>query len=126
MTEKHHCQTLLVMQRVFVDSIQKYFNDRALERMFPRMAELTELHTNFLKKLRQRQHQYYIVDSIADILLEFFSALSAQRLKSAYGGCGSVNWRYYYILNNTIAHSLRLQESSAQTIGPHWTRSRGT
>lgn len=85
MTEKHHCQTLLVMQRVFVDSIQKYFNDRALERMFPRMLELTELHTNFLKKLRQKQHQYYIVDSIADILLEFFSALSAQRLKSAYG-----------------------------------------
>lgn len=90
------------MQRVFVDSIQKYFNDRALERMFPRMVELTELHTNFLKKLRQKQHQYYIVDSIADILLEFFSALSAQRLKSAYGksndaDCGWIGVISHYL-----------------------------
>lgn len=41
--------------------------------------------TSFLKKLRLKQRENHIIDSIADILVEFFSALSSQRLKSAYG-----------------------------------------
>ncbi|XP_055603247.1 rho guanine nucleotide exchange factor 18 isoform X2 [Uranotaenia lowii] len=85
MTEKHHCQTLLVMQKVFVESLQKHFNHLNLERMFPRLLDLTELHTGFLKKLRLKQRENAIVDSIADILLDFFSSMSAQKLKSAYG-----------------------------------------
>ncbi|XP_039438465.1 A-kinase anchor protein 13 isoform X2 [Culex pipiens pallens] len=85
MTEKHHCQTLLVMQKVFVESLQKHFSHLNLERMFPRLLDLTELHTSFLKKLRQKQREAAVVDSIADILLDFFSAMSAQKLKSAYG-----------------------------------------
>lgn len=44
MTEKHHCQTLLVMQKVFVDSLQRHFSHLNLERMFPRLQDLTELH----------------------------------------------------------------------------------
>jgi hypothetical protein len=35
--------------------------------------------------LRLKQRENNIIDSIADILVEFFSALSSQRLKSAYG-----------------------------------------
>ncbi|XP_052861624.1 rho guanine nucleotide exchange factor 18 [Anopheles cruzii] len=85
MTEKHHVQTLLVMQKVFVESLQKHFSHLNLERMFPRLVELTELHTGFLRKLRLKQREHHIVDSIADILLDFFSSMSAQKLKSAYG-----------------------------------------
>lgn len=106
MTEKHHCQTLLVMQKVFVDSLQRHFSHLNLDRMFPRLHDLTELHIwwefqkisnknrisfialhllRFLKRLRLKQRENYIVDSIANILVEFFSALSAQKLKSAYG-----------------------------------------
>ncbi|XP_053684029.1 rho guanine nucleotide exchange factor 18 [Sabethes cyaneus] len=85
MTEKHHCETLLVMQKVFVESLQKHFSHLNLERMFPRLLDLTELHTGFLKKLRLKQRERPVVDSIADILLDFFSAMSAQKLKSAYG-----------------------------------------
>lgn len=44
MTEKHHCQTLLVMQKVFVDSLQRHFSHLNLERMFPRLQDLIELH----------------------------------------------------------------------------------
>ncbi|CRL03267.1 CLUMA_CG016484, isoform A [Clunio marinus] len=73
------------MQKVFADSIQRHFNYLNLERMFPRLQELTDLHIGFLKKLRLKQRENHIVDSIADILVEFFSALSAQKLKSAYG-----------------------------------------
>ncbi|XP_049289616.1 rho guanine nucleotide exchange factor 18 isoform X2 [Anopheles funestus] len=85
MTEKHHVQTLLVMQKVFVESLQKHFSHLNLERMFPRLVELTELHTGFLRKLRLKQREHHIVDSIADILLDFFSSMSAQKLKSSYG-----------------------------------------
>ncbi|XP_060526028.1 rho guanine nucleotide exchange factor 2 [Cylas formicarius] len=86
LTEKHHCMTLLVMQKIFVDGLQKYFNlGPNLERMFPRLSDLTDLHLGFLSKLRQRQRESAVVSSIADILLEEFSDLNAVRLKSAYG-----------------------------------------
>lgn len=53
--------------------------------MFPRLADLTELHLNLLSKLRERQRQAPIVTTIADILLEQFSDQHATKLKSAYG-----------------------------------------
>lgn len=45
MTEKHHCQTLLVMQKVFVESIQRHLSHLNMDRMFPRLKELIEAHT---------------------------------------------------------------------------------
>ncbi|XP_044739376.1 rho guanine nucleotide exchange factor 18 isoform X3 [Chrysoperla carnea] len=86
LTEKHHCLTLLVMQKIFVEGLQKYFQlGPNLERMFPRLLDLTELHLQLLHKLRQRQREDAIVSSIADILLEQFSQMNAVKLKSAYG-----------------------------------------
>uniref|UniRef100_W8AWK2 Rho guanine nucleotide exchange factor 18 n=3 Tax=Ceratitis capitata TaxID=7213 RepID=W8AWK2_CERCA len=85
MTEKHHCQTLLVMQKVFVESLERHFPSLNINNMFPRLSELTELHISFLKKLRQKQREQYIVDSIADVLLDFFSLEKAQHLRLAYG-----------------------------------------
>ncbi|XP_018579324.1 rho guanine nucleotide exchange factor 18 isoform X1 [Anoplophora glabripennis] len=86
LTEKHHCMTLLVMQKVFVDGLQKYFQlGPSLERMFPRLLDLTELHLGLLSRLRQRQRENPVVSSIADILLEQFSDHHASKLKSAYG-----------------------------------------
>lgn len=85
MTEKHHCQTLLVMQKVFVESLERHFPSLNINTMFPRLSELTELHITFLKKLRQKQREQYVVDSIADILLDFFSLEKAQHLRLAYG-----------------------------------------
>lgn len=85
MTEKRHCQILLLMQKVFVESLQRHFSHLNLERLFPRLQELTDLHSGFLKQLRIKQNENPIVDSVADILLNFFSGVSAQRLKNAYG-----------------------------------------
>lgn len=45
MTEKRHCQILLLMQKVFVESLQRHFSKLSLERLFPRLNELTDLHT---------------------------------------------------------------------------------
>lgn len=44
-TEKRHCQILLLMQKVFVESLQRHFGHLNLERLFPRLQELTDLHT---------------------------------------------------------------------------------
>jgi RhoGEF domain len=87
LTEKHHCLTLRVMQKVFVDGLQKYFQlGNVLDRMFPRLHDLTEIHLSFLHKLRERQKSSTpTIDSIADILLEQFSGAEAEKLKSAYG-----------------------------------------
>uniref|UniRef100_A0A8D8V0I7 Rho guanine nucleotide exchange factor 18 n=1 Tax=Cacopsylla melanoneura TaxID=428564 RepID=A0A8D8V0I7_9HEMI len=87
LTEKHHCLTLRVMQKVFVDGIQKHFHlaGPSIDRMFPRLKDLTEIHLNFLGALKRRQRQNPVVDSIADILLDQFSGGEAARLKTAYG-----------------------------------------
>lgn len=82
--EKHHMDMLDKIQECF-NQMQLDLNDHALEAIFPRLSELADFHDNFSKKLRQKQLKNYIVDSISDILLEFFSGLSAQRLRSAYG-----------------------------------------
>lgn len=69
-----------------MDGLQKYFNlGTNLERMFPRLNDLIDLHLNLLSRLRQRQREAPVVSSIADILLDEFSNPRAARLKSAYG-----------------------------------------
>ncbi|KDR10554.1 rho guanine nucleotide exchange factor 18 isoform X2 [Zootermopsis nevadensis] len=86
LTEKHHCLTLSVMQKVFVEGLQKHFQlGKDLERMFPRLTDLTEIHLSFLQRLRQRQRLAPVVDTLSDVLLEQFSGCGAQKLKSAYG-----------------------------------------
>lgn len=85
MTEKHHCQTLIVMQKVFVESLERHFPSLNLNSMFPRLQQLTDLHTCFLRQLRLKQREQHMVDSIADILLDFFSLEQAQCLRLAYG-----------------------------------------
>lgn len=72
--------------QIFVDGLQKYFQLGAnLERMFPRLNDLIELHLAFLAKLRRRQREAPIVHTLADILLEEFSNTDAAKLKSCYG-----------------------------------------
>lgn len=84
-TEKRHCQILLLIQKVFVESLQRHFTHLTSDRLFPQLEELTNLHLGFLKNLRLKQNEDHIVDSVADILLDFFSGTSAERLKKAYG-----------------------------------------
>lgn len=114
-TEKHHCRVLILMQKViflklrvplsryflmvrwihsndsyilqiFVDGLKKHFQLGAdLQRMFPRLSELTEIHLKFLYNLRKKQKESSVIDSISDVLLEQFSGISALQLQGAYG-----------------------------------------
>ena len=49
-----------------------------VDRIFPFIDELIELHFKFLEQLRLRQSEKTVVDSIADILLEQFSGSSVK------------------------------------------------
>ena len=39
-----------------------------IERLFPCLSELVELHKSFLSKLRERQNEGPVIENIADIL----------------------------------------------------------
>lgn len=70
-----------------MDGLHKYFKwtDQYIGKMFPRLADLTNIHLKFLHQLRERQKKNPVIESIGDILLEQFSGLGAQQLKDAYG-----------------------------------------
>ncbi|XP_076237444.1 rho guanine nucleotide exchange factor 18 cysts isoform X2 [Calliopsis andreniformis] len=87
LTEKHHCLVLLGMERIFAEGLRRHFRlgQPDLERMFPRLRDLIDIHLRFLQKLRKRQNANPVVPTIADILVDQFSGENAQRMKSAYG-----------------------------------------
>ena len=87
LTEKHHCLVLLAMDKIFVEGLRHHFQmtTTVIDRMFPRLRDLIEIHLRFLLKLRRRQNTNAVVPTIADILIDQFSGENAFRMKSAYG-----------------------------------------
>ncbi|XP_070169974.1 rho guanine nucleotide exchange factor 28 isoform X9 [Polyergus mexicanus] len=87
LTEKHHCLVLLAMEKIFAEGLRRHFRlgQPDLERMFPRLRDLIDIHLRFLQKLRKRQNANPVISTIVDILVEQFSGDNAQRMKSAYG-----------------------------------------
>ena len=59
MTEKNHCQVLQVMQKIFVEGMYKYLslNKEIVDKIFPCLDTLIDLHFKFLEELRARQNQ---------------------------------------------------------------------
>lgn len=80
LTVPNHSQVLKVIQKIFVEGMYKYLNmpKEIVERIFPCIDELIELHFKFLHRLRARQNEDNVVASIADILLEQFSGESLE------------------------------------------------
>ena len=74
-TESNHCQVLKVIQKIFVEGMYKYLNmpRDIVERIFPCVDELIDIHFRFLEQLRIRQSESPIVETIADILIQQFS-----------------------------------------------------
>ena len=56
-TEKHHCQLLKVIQKVFCEGMTTYLDMKPelLDRLFPQLDTLINLHFEFLRQLRERQ-----------------------------------------------------------------------
>ncbi|XP_040580359.1 uncharacterized protein cyst isoform X5 [Lepeophtheirus salmonis] len=86
-TESNHCQVLKVIQKIFVEGMTKYLNlsSDIIDRLFPSLDLLIDIHFKFLEELRVRQNQEPIVDTIDDILLSQFSGPNAELWRRAYG-----------------------------------------
>ncbi|XP_011707775.1 PREDICTED: rho guanine nucleotide exchange factor 18-like isoform X3 [Wasmannia auropunctata] len=115
LTEKHHCLVLLAMEKIFAEGLRRHFRlgQPDLERMFPRLRDLIDIHLRFLQKLRKRQNANSVVSTIADILVDQFSSDNAQRMKSAYGEFCSRHrdaveaYKYYLRTDSRFARFVR-------------------
>ncbi|XP_066918866.1 rho guanine nucleotide exchange factor 18-like isoform X3 [Clytia hemisphaerica] len=87
-TEAQYVRTLNVMKKIYMNALVSLnFDDRTIHTIFPELEELIDLNGGFLKAMKQRQEesQNYCIESIGDILLEFFGGEKGERLKYAYG-----------------------------------------
>ncbi|XP_073960884.1 uncharacterized protein isoform X3 [Choristoneura fumiferana] len=87
LTEKHHCLTIRLMQKMFAEGMLRFpgISTAQVSRMFPCVEELWTLHAALLARLRARQHASPQIASVADILADTFAAPARHRLKAAYG-----------------------------------------
>ncbi|XP_022127697.2 rho guanine nucleotide exchange factor 28 isoform X1 [Pieris rapae] len=87
LTEKHHCLTIRLMQKMFVEGMTRLtgITDAQVSRMFPRLDELWYIHAALLSRLRARQRTAPRVNTIADILADAFASPDHHTLKAAYG-----------------------------------------
>lgn len=86
MTEKHHCLTLKVMQKIFSEGMQKElgYGVDVIERLFPRLDDLISLHMSLLKQLRDRQRHALYVEQFGDLLREVFSGHIGNGMRECY------------------------------------------
>ncbi|XP_046582117.1 uncharacterized protein LOC124289557 isoform X6 [Haliotis rubra] len=88
-TEKEYCKTLTIMQKMFSQGLLQDLNMPAeqVERLFPQMDELIEIHTTFLAqllKLQQVKHDRSI-DDVGRTLLDQFDGENVVQMKAVYG-----------------------------------------
>lgn len=112
-TEKHHCQLLKVIQKVFCEGMVTYLDMKPelLDRLFPQLDTLISLHFQFLRQLRERQDSTTVISTIADILMtQFRQEESATKWKAAYGAFCSQHSDAVSIYKDVLKSDRRFQE----------------
>uniref|UniRef100_A0A673YJ85 A-kinase anchor protein 13-like n=1 Tax=Salmo trutta TaxID=8032 RepID=A0A673YJ85_SALTR len=95
-TEMHHVRTLRIMSEVYSKGLQKevQLDTQLVERVFPMLDELLELHTHFFAHLLElkrkssiegRDDGSFLIRKIGDVLVSQFSGPNADRMKKVYG-----------------------------------------
>ncbi|XP_039470462.1 A-kinase anchor protein 13-like isoform X7 [Oreochromis aureus] len=95
-TEVHHVRTLKIMSEVYHKGLQKelQLDLQTLNKIFPVLDDLLEVHTEFLSLLLERKRNAsaerqksnnFIICSIGDILVKQFSGCSSVRMTKVYG-----------------------------------------
>ncbi|XP_069768128.1 A-kinase anchor protein 13 isoform X2 [Narcine bancroftii] len=101
-TEMHHLRTLKIMSDVYSKGMSKelQFETSTMERIFPCLEDLIDIHTQFFSRILERKKESlvensdrsFIIKKIGDILVNQFSGPSAERMKKTYGKfCGQHN-----------------------------------
>ncbi|XP_051560253.1 A-kinase anchor protein 13-like isoform X2 [Myxocyprinus asiaticus] len=94
-TEMHHLRTLRIMSDVYSKGLQTdlQLELQMVEKMFPMLEELLELHTFFFSALLERKKEArlegtdggFIINRIGDVLVSQFSDSNAESMKKIYG-----------------------------------------
>uniref|UniRef100_UPI0037E78D90 A-kinase anchor protein 13 n=1 Tax=Semicossyphus pulcher TaxID=241346 RepID=UPI0037E78D90 len=96
-TEMHHIRTLRIMSEVYSKGLQKevQLELQTVERLFPALDELLELHTQHLLRLLERKRESqleggnsdggFVINRIGDILVSQFSGCNGETMKRVYG-----------------------------------------
>ncbi|MCJ8734530.1 hypothetical protein PDJAM_G00236190 [Pangasius djambal] len=96
-TEMHHVRTLRIMADVYSKGLQKevQVEVQTLEKMFPVLEELLELHTHFFTHLLERRREAreeqrasdggFVIRRIGDVLLDQVTGSNADKIKKVYG-----------------------------------------
>ncbi|XP_072456933.1 rho guanine nucleotide exchange factor 18 isoform X3 [Notamacropus eugenii] len=94
-TEMHHVRTLKIMLKVYSKALKEemQFSSRVINRIFPCVDDLLEMHGQFLYRLKERRReslaegsdQNYVIQKIGDLLVQQFSGENGERMKEKYG-----------------------------------------
>ncbi|KAK2188372.1 hypothetical protein NP493_134g03014 [Ridgeia piscesae] len=88
-TEKSHCRTLKIMQRILAHGMlnEAGLTKDMVDRIFPKLDTLLDIHLTFLRRLteRQRLHSDKSIDEIGDVFVQQFKGDMGERMKTAYG-----------------------------------------
>ncbi|XP_041086771.1 rho guanine nucleotide exchange factor 18 isoform X2 [Polyodon spathula] len=94
-TEMHHVRTLKIMLSVYVRGIREnlQMDDSKVEKIFPCVENLLEIHRLFLSRLKERRKESleegsdhnYVIHRIGDILVSEFSGEIGEKMKESYG-----------------------------------------
>uniref|UniRef100_A0A4W6G3H1 Si:dkey-172h23.2 n=1 Tax=Lates calcarifer TaxID=8187 RepID=A0A4W6G3H1_LATCA len=96
-TEMHHIRTLRIMSEVYSKGLQKevQLELQTVEKLFPALDELLELHTQHLLRLLERKRECqleggnfeggFIINRIGDILVSQFSGSNGESMRRIYG-----------------------------------------
>ncbi|XP_051739358.1 A-kinase anchor protein 13 isoform X14 [Ctenopharyngodon idella] len=93
-TEMHHVRTLKIMADVYSKGLLRevQLESQTVEKMFPMLDEVLDLHTQFFSHLLERKKESgsqeeggIVIRKIGDVLVSQFSGSSADRMKKVYG-----------------------------------------
>ncbi|NXK26200.1 ARHGI factor, partial [Arenaria interpres] len=94
-TEMHHVRTLKIMLKVYSKAMREelQFPNAVINKLFPCVDELLELHGQFLLQLKERRKESleegsdrnYIIQNIGDLLVKQFSGENGERMREKYG-----------------------------------------
>ncbi|XP_055049130.2 A-kinase anchor protein 13 isoform X2 [Misgurnus anguillicaudatus] len=95
-TEMHHVRTLKIMADVYSKGLQRevQLEVQTIEKMFPMLEDLLDLHTQFFTHLIERKKEAasesqeegrFVIRKIGDVLVSQFSGSNAERMKKIYG-----------------------------------------
>ncbi|NWV75251.1 ARHGI factor, partial [Dasyornis broadbenti] len=93
-TEMHHVRTLKIMLKVYSKAMREelQFPNAVINKLFPCVDELLEMHGQFLLQLKERRKESleegsdrnYIIQNIGDLLVKQFSGENGERMKEKY------------------------------------------